>query len=62
MLASQRPKREDYFNLGAVAKEEKGFKLEGPVPRFQGTSQFCAKRWGGTVEWENISNLLSVDR
>lgn len=62
VLGNQRANREEYFNMGAVAKQQKEFKLGGYVLRFQGLSQFYAKGWEGMVEWENISNLLSDDR
>lgn len=60
VLGNQRSIREEYFNVGSVAKEHKGLELWRHV--FQGTSAVYIKRWENIVEKENISNLICDDR
>lgn len=60
VLGSQRSIREEYFNVGRVAKVDNGLKLWGHI--FQGTSAVYRKRWENTVERKNISNLICDDR
>lgn len=61
VLGNQRPHREKYFIMGAVAKQKLEFKLGKDVPQFKGRSLYT-KRRENVVERKNISNLLSDDR
>lgn len=52
VLGNQRPHREKYFTMGAVAKQKQLFKQGKGVPQFKGKSQFYTKKMGKCGEKE----------